>query len=102
MKEKQYIRILSEDSRVRVKFGLAEGEVKCFSVQLEIQKGEIWNPVVRYDTAHGFPHKDVLQAKGKWVKIPFGFGSLGLIWNWALTDISQNWMLYRDRYLSGG
>ncbi|WP_455423484.1 DUF7718 family protein [Candidatus Hakubella thermalkaliphila] len=24
-----------------------------------------WRPVVRYDTAHGFAHKDVIRANGE-------------------------------------
>jgi len=58
-----------------------------------------WIPIVRYDTAHGFAHKDVFKPDGKVEKIFLGV----LDWDDALTfadrDIDENWEKYKHQYL---
>ncbi|MCQ3935818.1 MAG: hypothetical protein DPW18_02105 [Chloroflexi bacterium] len=39
-----------------------------FRIQLEIMIAGIWYPVVRYDTAHGKPHRDILHPNGRQTK----------------------------------
>ncbi|MDL1964286.1 MAG: hypothetical protein LWW98_08155 [Deltaproteobacteria bacterium] len=34
-----------------------------FRVQYETKINQIWYPVVRYDTAHGFAHRDLLNLR---------------------------------------
>jgi hypothetical protein len=45
--------------------GLAKerGKIVFFRVQYETKINLIWYPVVRYDTAHGFAHRDLLNFK---------------------------------------
>jgi len=52
-----------------------------FTVQLEIFFNNKWYPVVRYDTAHGFAHKDLIHKDGKIDKTPIFY----LDYNDALT-----------------
>jgi hypothetical protein len=40
------------------------GEVRKFTVQLEVLIDEEWLPVVRYDNAHGEAHIDYIDPKG--------------------------------------
>jgi len=48
------------------------GKIVFFRVQYESKINQIWYPVVRYDTAHGFAHRDLLNLKGDaHVKSPF-------------------------------
>ena len=42
----------------------AKGRIVFFRIQLETLVGEKWMPVVRYDTAHGFVHRDLLDKRG--------------------------------------
>jgi len=69
-------------------------------VQLEIINEGIWKPILRYDSAHDFAHKDSYNIKGKVRKI-----NLYMDYNDALTfaddDINENWELYKERYLRG-
>lgn len=43
-------------------------EIVEFRIQLEILVDEEWYPVVRYDTSHGSPHRDILHPNGEQTK----------------------------------
>ena len=83
---------------MRVWHRIERGQVKAFSVQLEVFLAERWMPVVRYDTAHDFAHRDLYTKDGKQVKTP-----LGMDFNQARTfaqqDILTNWQEYRRTFL---
>jgi len=69
-KEREFVLLLSHDSRVRHYHSRLKQQVVEFMVQLEINvKGE-WRPVVRYDTAHGFAHREFFHSDGKVEKVP--------------------------------
>jgi len=57
--------------------------------------------VVRYDTAHGFSHRDQYDNRGTAIKTPL----LAFNFNQALTfaeaDLKANWTIYRERFLKG-
>ena len=101
MSEKQYLIMLDLDTRKRHYHIAEEGKVTKFTVQLEIQIGDAWREVVRYDCAHDFAHKDCYNIEGKRRKI-----NLFLSYEEALTfaddDINKNWQIYRERFLKGG
>lgn|SRR5262245_46207327 len=59
-----YVYDLDFDTRYRVHFVVDQGKVIEFVVQLEHVDEGRWMPVVRYDTAHGFAHRDRYQANG--------------------------------------
>jgi len=59
-----YVLFLTYDTLYRVWFEVEKGKVLQFVVQLEILDGDKWIPVVRYDTAHGFAHRDRYKADG--------------------------------------
>lgn len=54
-----YLRKLHDpDVQYRVRFDVERGQVIEFMVQLEYDGPDGWQPVVRFDTAHGFAHCD--------------------------------------------
>lgn len=75
-KERQFLLRLplgkSNDMRLRNIFRLRGNLIKSFVVQSEIrvtEKGkEIWKPIVRYDCAHDFIHRDLINRNGKKIK----------------------------------
>ena len=75
------------------------GRIVTFVVQLELWWHHTWQPIARYDTAHGFAHRDLLHADGRVEKTPMGLAD----WNQALTlameDLKANWPWYRERFL---
>jgi hypothetical protein len=47
-----------------------KSKILYFRVQYETLVKEKWYPVVRYDTAHGFAHRDLLNFKCEVEKTP--------------------------------
>jgi hypothetical protein len=56
-------------------------------------------PVVRYDTAHGFVHRDLLDKKGRAVKTPVFNQDLNEALTFAENDLKANWLSYRKRFM---
>lgn len=69
-------------------------------IQLEVEVQNEWRSVIRYDTTHGFVHIDRFTRLGRRTK-----ERLRLTRAEALTraerDIKQNWVVYREKFLSG-
>jgi len=80
MQEIEYILFLSSEmkDRLRVSAQKERGEILEFTVQYEALIRHEWRPVVRYDTAHGFAHKDILHPDGTVDKQPIYFESYNL------------------------
>lgn len=72
-----------------------------FMVQYEVRIGDSWLPVARYDTAHGFAHRDLFSQSGKSVKTPMGFQDMNHALTFAESDLKANWRWYRRRYMEG-
>lgn len=66
----EYIIRISASDRYRHLHIMDKGRLMFFRVQYETQIGNVWYPVVRYDTAHGFAHRDILNLKGEVKKNP--------------------------------
>ena len=82
--------------RLRVTARKDKGEILEFVVQYEtVVLGE-WRPVVRYDTAHGFAHKDIIKANGEVVKQPLFFETYNMAFTYATLDLKMNWRQYKD------
>lgn len=85
--------------RIRYRINPEGGHVAAFAVQLEVQIDGRWLPVVRYDTAHGQPHRDTLDHTGAQIGkdwLPYDF-SRAL--KEATDDLRANWQHYRDEFL---
>ena len=70
-----------------------------FRIQLEILVNGEWIPVVRYDTAHGQPHRDILHPNGEQTKDWFEGYSMAEVLTIGKNDIMENWPAYRDRFM---
>lgn len=68
MKEVKFVIMLTRDDRFRHHHLRFKGAVLNFVVQYETKVGGRWFPVVRYDTKHGFVHRDLLDNKGQQTK----------------------------------
>ena len=91
--------IFVKDNILRIRFELDRGQVLSFVAQLEcFLEGSGWLSIVRYDTAHGFAHRDTMRPGEETEKteIPVLNCKEGL--NYAIDDIKANWQTYRWRY----
>jgi len=100
MQEIEYVIYLSAEStdRLRVHAQKEKAEILEFVVQYEAMILGKWQPVVRYDTAHGFAHKDIIRADGETLKQPLFFETYNLAFTFATLDLKANWKQYRDSF----
>jgi hypothetical protein len=70
-------------------------------VQLEVQveEGE-WKPVIRYDCAHSFAHRDRYNLKQEQIKEEMTLSYQESL-DFADKDINYNWDIYQERFLRG-
>lgn len=99
MEYKSYVHMLTPTDRKRYQH-LREGKrILGFVVQYETKIGDRRYPVVRYDTAHGVAHKDVLNHRGLREKVMLGETDYKEALNLADADIRENWTSYRAQFL---
>ena len=99
MKKKSYIFMLTDQDRKRHEHISEKGAICSFVIQYEILHDDKWVPVVRYDNAHGFAHKDLMKPGGSKEKILIGSLDLNEALTLADKDIQENWTRYREHFL---
>ena len=97
----EYVIRLSPRDRYRHVHVRVGSRIVFFRLQLEILVGEKWMPVVRYDTAHGYAHRDLLDKRGHAIKTPLFNQDLNDALTFAENDLKTNWVSYRERFLEG-
>ncbi len=100
MRTVEFRRLLDYDNALRVMFESDHGQIVRFVVQLECQikeEGE-WIPIVRYDTAHGYAHRDVLHPKRKEEKVKMSVQDYNEAFTIAMNDVVEKRYEYRRRY----
>lgn len=98
MIEKSYVLIVGATDRIRVWFKKDRGKIIEFVVQYETLVRSKWQAVIRYDTAHGAPHTDVIRPDGTKEKRLLHFPNFNDAFSYAEEDIKANWEQYRQRY----
>jgi hypothetical protein len=85
---------------LRMRFTTARGQVASFTAQYETVLDDTVLPVVRYDTAHGFAHRDRLNRRGELVEnraLPSSMSYAEAL-NFAERDIRLNWRRYKREF----
>jgi hypothetical protein len=97
--DKEYFLELEEGAIAYVYFKTTKGDVSEFLVKLlTLFEGE-WHEVIRYDSGHGCPHKDILNINGEVIrKVWYDFLDNGQALTMAITDIKDNYEFYKERY----
>jgi len=89
---------LASGAMVRVRITKERGRILSFVVQLECLVEDDWFPIVRYDTAHGFAHQDILKPDGTKEKQSIPVTDFNEALNYAQRDIKAHWHYYLERY----
>jgi hypothetical protein len=100
-REAEYVIRLGAFDRYRHNHIREKGKVVYFRIQYETMMGSKWYPVVRYDTAHGFAHRDLINKKGEVVKTPLFISDYNDALTFAESDLKANWEIYKERFLKG-
>jgi hypothetical protein len=97
---KRYFRIeLGDGVEVHVYFETLNGLVISYVVKLLVWIGADYYEVIRFDSAHGCPHKDILDTTGSvvrkvWFELLDNQQGLDL----AIKDLKDNYELYMERF----
>jgi hypothetical protein len=70
-----------------------------FTVQIEFLHRSKWHPVVRYDNAHGYCHRDTIHADGTQEKQPVYYGDANDTFTRAIDDLRGNWREHCVRFV---
>jgi hypothetical protein len=99
IKKVEYIIPLTDDTQLRHIHTHWKNEVISFTVQLEIYTKDRWQPIVRYDTAHGFTHRDIIHSNGTKEKTPLSISDFKEALTFSDKDLKTNWKIYREQFL---
>lgn len=73
-------------------------QVVGFRIQFEALIDGEWVAIVRYDTAHKRPHRDVMHPDGSETKEWFDFYTSAEVLTLGQRDIMENWKVYRKQF----
>ena len=102
MGEREFLIYLDPETRLcrYLHYHVSDGkQIVEFRIQFEIFVDGNWQAVVRYDTAHGHPHRDILRPGGKQIKEWFEGYSVADVLTIGQRDILKNWSAYRASFL---
>ena len=85
--------------RLRVRLKVEKGELLDVVYQYETLINEKWTPIVRYDCAHGFFHRDILKPDGDKEKQEITIDNLKSASKYAEQDLKDRWEWYKERFL---
>ena len=92
-----FIRVVPEQAQIRCSYQRVKNRVTRFVVQLEIFHDDSWVPVVRYDNAHGFCHRDTVHPDGSQDKTSVFVGDINQTFTYAIEELRTNWEAHRSR-----
>lgn len=98
-REVDYIVRLGRSDRYRSRHSRECDRIVRFVVQYETKIEDDWLAVVRYDTAHGMAHRDLVTRRGEVIKTPVFARDYNEALTFAENDLRANWALYKERFL---
>ncbi len=102
MADKKFFKYLDEEGRERLRFKVitSKGKVIDIVIQYETYINNKWVPVVRYDCAHGFFHRDIMNPDGSQSKESISIDRLEVAIDYAEQELKDKWHYYRNNYLN--
>ncbi len=88
----------SDQDRYRLDCSVVRRRVTVFRIQYEAYINGEWRAIVRYDTAHGFPHRDMVHPDGREDKTLYPGRTHSEVLTLGQEDIRLNWARYRSHY----
>ena len=95
-RDREHFRDLPSGDTIRIRFNLDRGRVTDFTAQLECWIEGGWRPVVRYDSAHGQPHRDTLDWDGRVVQKDWMSPTISL--NRAISEAEEDLRMHAATY----
>jgi len=103
VKRKVFFKILDREGfdRLRVQLEIDKRELINIVIQYESLIDNKWTAIIRYDIEHGFFHRDMMTPKGEKIKTPIDISDLKSATIFAEQDIKDKWEYYKQRYIKG-
>jgi hypothetical protein len=99
MAGKEFVVEITLTDRIRRSHVTERGKVIRFVAQYEALIDQKWVAIVRYDTAHGFAHRDVMRPRQRSAeKTRLHLQDFGEAYAFAVHDLGMNWRRYREQY----
>lgn len=89
----------SGNERLRVRLKNVKGLLIDVVFQYESFIDNKWHPIVRYDCAHGYFHRDTMKPNGEKEKQTIEIDNLKDAARYAEQDLRDRWQWYKERYL---
>ncbi|MBI4787129.1 MAG: hypothetical protein HY782_08805 [Chloroflexi bacterium] len=86
------------ENRYRHHHVLEKNKLVEFRLQYEAYLDGKWHAVARYDSFHGFAHRDVMHPDGTETKTVFQNWDYHQVLTFGERDLKQNWVTYRRAY----
>lgn len=103
MSEKSYTIWLNDRCFINVYFETFNGRVIMFVVRLNLMEGRTTRSVARYDTAHGCPHLDLVDVRGRLREKRWLLGmSLEDALQYAISEFKENYEHYLEDFKENG
>ena len=100
MPKKYYKIALSGGAEIHVFFQTTSGIIITFVVKLVFVYKNKYYEIIRYDTAHGCPHKDLLDQEGQVIrKVWFELLDNKQALDIAVKDLKDNHEIYIERFM---
>jgi hypothetical protein len=98
---KKYYKIeLENNAEIHVYFETLNGIIINFVAKLVLIQDGGYREIIRFDSAHGCPHKDIIDEDGNVIrKVWFEFIDNNDGLNLAVKDLKDNCEMYIERYL---
>ena len=97
-KREDFVVTLTQDDEILVHLEREDAPVVEFSVQYRARIQGEWQAIVRFDTAHGYAHKDISRPDGSQEAQELKLDDYGIALTLALRDVKMHWEFYRERY----
>jgi hypothetical protein len=91
---------LTDTARVAVHQDISGPDVVAFSLQLELLLDGRWRKVVRFDSAHGQPHRHVFYPDGREYREAMSLQNNNLAFTEAGKILAESFQGYCERYIA--
>jgi len=101
VREKEFETYLDKSGyeRLRVRLKIENGLLVDVVFQYESFIDNKWYPIVRYDCAHGYFHRDTLKPNGDKEKQLIQIDNLKDASRYAEQDLKDRWEWYKERFI---
>jgi hypothetical protein len=100
--DKFYTHYITHQDRIFVERRTERGQVISFVVKLLCDIEGMTYEVVRYDSGHGCPHKDILDTAGHVIserKLWYDYSNNNVTLTMAVKDMKEHCEFYRERFI---